>query len=193
MGTDAYARDISELISHYNKWRLIFRYANELEPNEPDWDDGRLYFRKGYPHPDWSAFILEPANEGHYSVFHVSTERRNTPLESVRAIFSRLQDAGKYIIYEVADLLRVSLGLKPLEQKWREVGLDTRVRKVVVSDKQAKYELVADPTAYFLAYSGGIQPYNHILPLSYDQLDSELLDGFPQGLTAHLAADWREH
>jgi hypothetical protein len=187
MDTDTFARDIRELISHYNKWRQIFRYANELEPNEPDWDDGRLYFRKGYPDPDWSAFILEPADGGHCNVLHASTERRNTPLESTRAIFSRLQDAGKYIIYEVADLLRVPIGLEPLEQKWRDAGLDARVRKVVVSDKRAKYELLEDSTAYFLAYSGGIQPYNHILPLSYDQLDSELLDGFPQSMTAHLA------
>jgi hypothetical protein len=189
MSADMNERDTNELISHYNKWRQIYRYADNFEPNEPDWDDGRLYFRKGYPHPDWSALILASAPDGHYKVLHASTERRNTPIESTRAVFSRVEDAGKYIIYEVGDLLRVSLGLVPLEQKWRDAGLDEQVSKIILSDKQARYELRRDESAYFVAYSGGVQPYNHILALSYDQLDSELLDGFSESLITRIAAD----
>ncbi|WP_156664703.1 hypothetical protein [Mycobacterium sp. 852002-51057_SCH5723018] len=185
--TDMHDQDIEELINHYNRWRQIFRYANQSVPNEPIWENGRLYFREGYPNPGWSALILEFSSDGHYAVLHASTERRNTPLESTRAVFSQVQDAGKYIMYEVADLLRVSIGLKPLERQWRDAGLDASVRKVTLSDKQAKYELVTDPTVYFIAYSGGIQPFNHILPLSYDQLDSQLLEGFPSRVTAQLA------
>lgn len=178
-------RDTSELIDRYNKWRTIYGYADELAPNEPDWEDGRLYFRSGYPNPDWSAFIVEATEDGLYKVAHASTERREYPVESSRAIFSRFEDAGKYIIYEVADLLRVARQLEPLDRKWRAAGLDPRVDKVIVSEKQAKYELRENRSAFFLAYSGGVQPYNHILPLSYEQLDAALLEGFPE-ITASL-------
>jgi hypothetical protein len=184
-------RDITELVSRYNTWRQIYAYAGEIAPNEPDWDDDRLYFRNGYPNADWSAFILEATADGRYKVLHASTERRNTPIESLRAVFSQIEDAGKYIVYEVADLLRVTQQLEPLDQRWRAAGLDPRVEKVVVSERQAKYELRDDRTAYFLAYSGGIQPYNHILPLSYDQLDAMLIDGFPESITSRVGAEPR--
>jgi hypothetical protein len=178
-------QDTSELVDHYNKWRRIHRLAGESEPNEPDRENGRLYFRRGYPHPDWSALILEATSDGHYNVLRASTERRNTPVESSRASFARLQDAGKFIIFETADLLRVTLGIRPIVQQWRDEGLDSRVNKIPLNGK-AKYELQSNGSAYFLAYSGGIQPYNHILPLSYEELDSILLAGFPEAITSRL-------
>ncbi|SOJ55789.1 hypothetical protein MSIMFB_03268 [Mycobacterium simulans] len=180
-------RDVIQLIARYHNWRRIYRYADGEVPNEPDWVDGRLYFRNGYPYPGWSAFILEATSDRKYRVLHTSTERRNTSVESSRATFSRLQDAGKYIIYDVADALRVRLGLKPLEQKWRATGLDPRVDKIAISEKQAKYLLRSDEKVYFLAYSGGVQPYNHILSLSYDQLDTVLRDGFPKNVIRPLS------
>ncbi|KAA1244119.1 hypothetical protein F0Q45_25115 [Mycobacterium simiae] len=184
-------KDIAELIRRYNEWRRIYYYAGQAEPNEPDWQNDRLYFSDGYPYPDWSAYILERDPEGQYHVLHASTERRNIPLETSRAVFSRIQDAGKYIVYEIADLLRVSLGLDSLEKKWRDAGLDPEVNKIFLSDKQAKYELRSDAKAYLIAYSGGIQPYHHILRLSYDQLDVALLEGFPESVTNRLPANPR--
>ena len=184
-------RDISELIDRYNKWRQIYNYVGEIAPNEPDRKNDRLYFRNGYPDADWSAFILDLAGNGPYKVVHASTERRGYPVESSRAVFSRIEDAGKYIVYEVADLLRVAQQLEPLDRKWRAAGLDRQVDKVIVSEKQARYQLREDPTIFFLAFSGGIQPYNHILPLSYDQLDAALLDGFPESATSRGAAEPR--
>lgn len=182
---DRNRQDIDELLDHYNKWRQVHRNAGKFEPNEPDWEDGRLYFRNGYPYPDWSAYILR-ATDSLYEVLHASTERRNTPAESSQAVFSRVQDAGKFIVYEVADLLRSSLGLQPLARRWREAGLDPEVEKIVVSDKQARYELKSDQSAYFLAYSGGVQPFHRILLLTYDELDAELLEGFPDNVIAPL-------
>lgn len=187
-------RDMDEhgthaLVEHYNRWRQIYRYADQPEPNEPDWDNGRLYFRRGFPHPDWSALILAPTADGHVEVRHASTERRNTPAESSRALFSRVEDAGKYIVFETADLLRVALGLPSLEQRWRDAGLDDRVNKVLASDRKAKYELRSDDSAYFFAFSGGIQPYNHLLALSYDELDAVLLDGFPESVASRLDSE----
>jgi hypothetical protein len=180
---------VIELIDRYNKWRAIYSYAGQSPPDEPERANGRLYFRDGYPYPDWSAFIIETTADGLYRVLHASTERRNTPLESERAVFSQFKDAGKYLIYEVADRLRGMKGLMPLERKWRAEGLDARVDKISISDRQAKYLLREDPGAYFVAYSGGIQPYNHILPMSYDELEAALLDGFPESVTSRLAED----
>ena len=182
-------RATSELIEHYNKWRIIFSGTSEMVPNEPDWENGRLYFRNGYPNPDWSAFIVDVTDDGLYKVTHASTERREYPVESLHALFSRLEDAGKYIVYEVADLLRVAQQLEPLDRKWRAAGLDPRVNKITISEKQARYELRDDPAAFFLAYSGGVQPYNHILPLSYGELDAALLDGFPEDIASRGAAE----
>lgn len=186
--TEIDEREITKLINYYDKWRRIYGYSGESAPNEPDREYNRVIFRNGYPYPDWTAFILEATAEGRYSVLHASTERRNTPIHSLRAVFSRIEDAGKYIIYEIADSLRVSLQLEPVEQKWRAAGLDALIDKVLVSDKQARYELREDPGVYFLAYSGGIQPYHHLLRLSYDQLDTALLEGFPERVTSQVTA-----
>lgn len=186
MSSEMDERQITDLVNHYNKWRRIYGYAGETAPNEPAREHDRIIFRNGYPYPEWSAFILEASAEDRYSVIHASTERRNTPIESVRAIFSRIEDAGKYIIYEVADSLRVAQQLEPVEQKWRAAGLDAQVDKVMVSDKQARYEVRENPAVYFMAYSGGIQPYHHLLLLSYDQLDAVLLEGFPERISSQV-------
>ncbi|BCQ10167.1 hypothetical protein JMUB5695_03622 [Mycobacterium heckeshornense] len=80
-------------------------------------------------------------------------------------------------------------GLQPLELKWRAAGLDASVDKVLISDRRAKYLLREAPDAYFVAYSGGIQPYNHLLAMSYDELDAALLEDFPESVTSKLAAE----
>ena len=56
-------------------------------------------------------------------------------------------------------------------------GLDPRVEKVLISDRKARYQLKEDSSVYFVMYSPGIKPKNHLLPLSYDELDAALTDG----------------
>jgi hypothetical protein len=191
MTIDVSDREVIELVTRYNKWRRIYGYAGKprLAPDEPDWESGRLYFRNGYPFPDWTAYIIEAAAAGEFNVLRASTERRNTPAESMEAVFSRIDDAGKFIIYKAATSLRVDCRMESITQKWRAEGLNKRVDKLIVSEDQAKYVLRSDPTVYFIAYSGGIQPYNHILPLTYDELDAVLLEGFPEAVRSQLASE----
>jgi hypothetical protein len=191
MDIDQSDREIAALIARYNKWRRIYRYAGKSSsaPDEPDFDNGRLWFRNGYPMPDWTAYIIEENESREFRVLRASTERRNTPAEAQEAVFSRIEDAGKFILYKVATSLRVASHLASITQKWRDEGLDDRVEKSVVSEDQARYTLRSDPSIYFIAYSGGIQPYNHILPLSYDELDDVLLEGFPATVTSQLASE----
>lgn len=184
---DKASPELKQLISHYAKWRRVYGSMGKPAPDEPDWENGRLNFRYGYPHPDWWAYVLEVSPGPLHRVLRASTERRETPVESLRATFSRIEDAGKYIIYEIAEDLRIACGLDPITWNWRAKGLDPRVDKVDLAAGESKYVLHDDPSIYFTAYSGGIQPYNHILAISYDELDAELLEGFPEEISKDVA------
>jgi hypothetical protein len=182
--------DVIELVDRYERWRRIYRYAEKMPPNEPDWENGRLWFRYGYPYPDWTAYILQATADGGYRVFRATTERRETPAESPRGgTFARLQDAGKYIIFNVGEKLRIECRMKPINLEWADAGLDPRVDKLIIDENWAKYVLRSNPASYFTTVSRGIAPYNHILPLSYDQLDDVVLDGFPESIISQLASD----
>jgi hypothetical protein len=178
---------IAELVAQYNKWRLIYGYAGKPAPNEADWEEDRLFFRFGFPHPDWWAYVLDAAEDGLYSVLRVSTERSLTPVESPRGKFSRIQDAGKFVIYEVAESLRINCRLEPLSWKWDDAGLDPRVDPQIESDRVVKYSLRENPDAYFVMTRGDM-PYSHILSLSYGELDALLLEGFPAGVVSRADA-----
>jgi hypothetical protein len=181
---------IAELIGRYNRWRKIYAYAGEPPPDAADLHNGRLFFRFGYPHPDWWGYILEGADGGRYRLLRASTERSATPVESSKGIFARAEDAGKCLIYEVADSLRINCRLEPVIWKWDDAGLDPQVAADIQSDKVVKYSLVSNPNAYFIMTRGDI-PYSHILPLSYDELDAELLEGFPDSVTSRIKAELR--
>jgi hypothetical protein len=180
--------DATELIARYNLWRRIYGYAGKAAPDEPYREGGRLHFRVGYPHPEWSANVIECGADGLYRVLHVSTERRDSPIESATGIFSRLEDAGKFIIFKAATSLMISCFMDPLTWKWEDAGLDPRVDAQVQSDQVVKYVLRNNPLAYFVMTRGDM-PYSHILPLSYDELDAELLDGFPEGVVSRLSSE----
>jgi hypothetical protein len=182
--------DIAELARRYDGWRKIYGYAGEAPPDAADWDDGRLYFRFNYPYPDWWAYILEATGDGRYRVLRASTERSAVPVETSKGIFARLEDAGKFIIYEIAESLRIDCRLEPLSWKWDDAGLDPLVDVNIESDRVVKYSLRSDPSAYFIMTRGDM-PYSHILPLSYDELDAELLDGFPEGVMSRISAESR--
>lgn len=66
--------DYQELIDQYDKWRAAYERAGQPAPNEPDWEGGRLYFRIGYPYPDWRAFIVDDTN-GRCELLNASIER----------------------------------------------------------------------------------------------------------------------
>lgn len=176
---------ISELISRYNKWRRIYSYAGKSAPDKAEWDSGRLYFRFGYPHPDWWAFILEATVDGHYQCLRASTERSAVPIESPQGIFARIDDAGKYLIYGIAESLRIDCRLEPVSWRWDDEGLDSQVDVHIQSDRVVKYVMRNNPDAYCIMTRGDM-PYSHILPLSYDELDELLLDGFPENVRLQL-------
>lgn len=178
--------DIAELLVRYSAWRRIYSYAGQPPPDEADWEAGRLFFRFGFPHPDWWAYVLE-ASTGEYTVSRISTERSVVPIESPKGNFSRIQDAGKFMIYEVAESLRIDCRLEPLSWKWDDEGLDPRVDVQIKSDQEVRYALRDNPDAYFVMTRGDI-PFSHILPLSYDELDASLLDGFSDSVIAKVNA-----
>lgn len=177
--------DYPELIRRYEKWRRIYAYAGQPVPDEPAREDGRLNFRKGYPYEGWTAYILEPKGAG-YQVLRATTERRNEPLEGLAAFFTNLEDAGKFIIWESAVGVRVALRLPSVSQAWRSAGLDPQVEQISLDKYVSKYELKDDPSRYFILQAGGVQPENRLLPLSYDELDTILLDGMPESITSQL-------
>lgn len=179
--------DIAELLARYNSWRRIYHYAGESPPDEADWENDRLFFRFGFPHPDWWAYVLEGVN-GEYAVSRVSTERSAVPFETPKGRFSRIQDAGKFMIYEVAESLRISHRLEPLSWKWDDEGLDPHVDAHIKSDREVKYVLRDNPHVFFVMTRGDAF-YTHILPLSYDELDAKLLEGFSDSVVSRVNAE----
>ncbi|MCV7257084.1 hypothetical protein [Mycobacterium shimoidei] len=181
-GADA---GFAELISRYEKWRRIYSYAGKPVRDELIWGDGRLNLRYGYPHMDWTAYVIEPKDNG-YNVLRVTTERRNEPHERLVGFFSHLDDAGKYVIWYVGESLRMYCSLPPLTPSWRAAGLDPRVKQISLDKYVSKYEFRDDPSRYFVPQVGGVQPENRLLPLTYDELDAQLLDGMPESVTSRL-------
>lgn len=188
MDTEIADPEIDELLRRYENWRWICNYAGNAPWDPADREDGRLHFRYGYPHPDWWGYVIETEKNSSYRVLYVSTERRITPVESAQGTFSRFQDAGKFVIYKVGAYLRSARRMEMIGPKWRADGLDPRVDTQVESDQVVKYVLRNHPDAYFIMTLGDM-PYSHILPMSYDELDAVLLEGFPESITARLKAE----
>jgi hypothetical protein len=180
--------EIDELLRRYESWRWICHYAGNAPWDPADTENGRLHFRYGYPHPDWWGYVIEGVQNGGYRVLYVSTERRTTPVESSQGVFSRVQDAGKFIIYKVGTYLRSAQRMEMIGPKWRSAGLDPQVDAQVESDEVVRYVLRSNPDAYFVMTLGDM-PYSHILPMSYHELDAVLLEGFPESVTSRLTAE----
>lgn len=181
-------RDLTEyreLIDRYNKWRDAYLSVGRPAPNEPDWENSRLYFRIGYPYPDWRAFIIDQTDDG-YQVLNASTERSTVATEGWKATFSRLEDAGKYVIATIADYLRIECKADPIALRWRVEGLDPLVVKDDLPDGLAKYVLRSD--VYMITTARGIKPEHHVLRLSYDDLNQVLANGLPNEIVQVLVA-----
>lgn len=129
----------SEVVKHYNLWRKIANTSCRGSYDEPDVQNGRLYFRSDYSEKlkkwpewaeqgDWGAWIIAPTNEGLYSVISSLThERESERHERLSVLFSNFSDAGKYIIMRVGDGARVDLHLRTQFVKWDDRGLDPRI------------------------------------------------------------------
>jgi hypothetical protein len=176
-------------LDHYERWRRVYAAADRAPRNQPDWKDGKLYLRENYPHQDWSGFALEQSPDGSVLLLTISTERRDTPHEAVKGVFSDVEIAGKYLILSIGDYLRINLRLDPVAWRLRDAGLSPEVEKVPIDDKQAKYMLRDAPTRYFTTGARGISWNNWLLTISYEQLNSELGQGFPEAAAAALRTD----
>ncbi|WP_155948668.1 hypothetical protein [Mycobacterium sp. URHB0044] len=147
------AAGFQDLVEHYNGWRAIYRRAGKPPRNEPAWVDGALWLRDGYPHPDWTAFVIEPQVDG-FKVYQASTERRIEPVLSYQGFFSRLQDAGKFVIAAVGDYLRIHCRLDPISWIWMDQGLHPGVEEDVMSDSEVRYRLRSDHGVYCIMMLG---------------------------------------
>lgn len=188
--------ELKTVVDRYETWRRRWVSLTGREPSRdlPELSDGRLWFRDGFPHPDWTARIIESAPYG-YVVLDSTTERRISPDITVRAIFSRFEDAGKYIIAQAGDMLRRECKLEPRYREWHRFGLSDKLQK---SDSDptavgfiADYNGIAPDTVQQLIHKYSVktqpnrcahlassdEPYSRILTLSFDELDATLTDG----------------
>lgn len=185
-----------ELIDRYETWRRLWVSATGKEPSRDaaELSDGRLWLRDGYPHPDWTARIIEPYSFG-YVVLSATTERRSSPHIAVEAVFSHLEDAGKYVIAYLGDMLRLECKLEPLYRKWQRFGLSDNLDKGAIDQQivhfiadhngvsqdvvqrfMHKYSLKSDPGRYAHLASSE-EPISRVLTVSYDELDAMLAEG----------------
>jgi hypothetical protein len=192
------------IIGRYDFWRRLARATGTDDPDAPDWENDRLYFRSDYPErDDWGAWIIDPTPDGTYNVRRsLVPERSNSRQETVAVVFSRLVDAGKYIVAQLGDSVRANLKLPTLAVQWDESGPESAidaapahpsaVEQLVHADpstnRQAAeqhlttYRLRDDPDAYALAFPG--DPYLHVLAMSFGELQRALLDGMPNDIAA---------
>lgn len=131
----------AEVIANYNRWRAVANLAGSGGPyDEPDWEDGRLYFRSDYSEKVrkwpawaksgyWGAWIIGPTQDERFCVVQsLLHERAAERSEDIQAVFSHFEDAGKYIILQIGDSLRYRLGLETLSVKWEARGLNPRIQ-----------------------------------------------------------------
>lgn len=129
-----------EVIRNYEYWRRIATETGKNSYDEPDWANGRLYFRSNYLRevqrwPDWdqfgewAAWIIEPTPGGCYNVLRsLKHEREKERSDEIEVTFSKVADAGKYITLQIGDERRLALGLETLFLKWEAEGPDPRIR-----------------------------------------------------------------
>jgi hypothetical protein len=134
---------MSQAIAAFNRYRLLQDCSRETPYDEPEVDDGRVYFRNGYRQGlvegwpdwarrgDWSGYAIDLSRPEMYEViFSRKPERSAERVESIDVTFSRIEDAVKYVLTKVGDTMRTRFGLSSLFVLWKARGLDPRLDKI---------------------------------------------------------------
>ncbi|MFP1155730.1 hypothetical protein ACK280_27320 [Mycobacterium sherrisii] len=139
-GASPAEEELAEAVRHYNFWREVARAAGQTSPDEPDWQDGRLYFRSDYSAKlkkwpdwvesgDWAAWIIAPNTADYACVLKSrAPERSAERIERVEMMFSRNADAGKAVVLKMGDGIRSALQLKTVFVEWRDRGLSSHIQ-----------------------------------------------------------------
>lgn len=209
--TEVDQASFGEVLRRFERWRTIAALLGQKPYDEPDFENGRLYFRVDYAaqvaqwppareQGDWGAYIIELAPTGLYNVIRsLWHERAPERTERIEAVFTQPEDAGKYVLAQIADGLHVGLRLKSQFLKWEEQGLDSVISITPLSGSILQYFIEITPGMtldnaheyYFDKYAlrGNLEvyavtssenrPYMQVLVRSFDELDAELVDGLP--------------
>lgn len=202
--------DFREVTRRFERWRNIAKVIGQEPYDEPDFENGRLYFRYGYTAQaanwpdvdtkgDWSAYVIESSGADLFNVtrslWHERDVERSHDLE---AVFSQPEDAGKYVIAQVVDTIRIGCRAESQFIRWERQGLDPAVCVVRPPDSLIQYFVDSrpgtqlqfaeeylkqylrnsNPSAYGVTLPAN-WPYMQVIRLSFDELDTELLDGLP--------------
>jgi hypothetical protein len=214
----------AEIVRYYDLWRKIADALGGEPYDEAEWEDGRLYFRSDYADKlrewpkwkefgDWGAYIIAPTSEGYYNVIRsLRHERAYERSEKVEVVFSKIADAGKYIIAHIGGSLSVHLmlkrriKLKTLATRWSETGLDPRIQVTPASERVLdylikvrpdtdrvfakmhlkQYTLRDDPSAYGIAFPAE-ETYMQVLAMSFQELHEALLHVIPDSIKSEVS------
>jgi hypothetical protein len=200
--------DFSEVTRRFERWQTIAKMIGQEPYDEPDFEDGRLYFRFGFTAQatkwpdaatkgDWSAYVIESSGADLFNVIRsLWHERDFERSDDLEAVFSRPEGAGKYVIAQVADSIRVAGRAASQFTKWEQQGLDPAVsvtrppdsliqyfvdsrpgtRLQFAEEYLKKYSLNSNPSEYGVTLPAN-WPYMQVISLSFDELDTQLLDG----------------
>ena len=176
-------------VRNFDHWRAAWLRCFQTQDWTPAEVEGdRVYFRRGFPHPDWSAYGIDVSTDLAV-VLSLTTERRNEPLVSVEAVFSRTEDAEKFVIATIADLVRIAAKQEPIFWQWEDAGIDPRlgVAKVTDSDLAVCKEIrglshlpaaevftcyfTAGDKASFGLVSNANAPLSRVILMSFDDMD----------------------
>lgn len=215
--TELNSLEFGEVLSRFERWRTIAAALGQKPYDKPDFEGSRLYFRSGYAEQvakwpaarergDWGAYVIEQTPTGLFNVIRsLWHERAPKRTETIEAVFSQAEDAGKYVIANVGLSIRGSLRprikLPLLYVIWENRNLRPAiitvtppadiVQELISSMSDANPEMIRKylemyvlhdtPEVYAMTFPSS-SPYMHVLALSFDQLDAELAEGLPLGI-----------
>lgn len=98
--------------------------------------------------------------------------------------FSRLVDAGQYIVMRLIDRVRYRVGLATVESVFDSAGLDPNVN---ADEEFHRVELERDPGIYCLTHRLAAVPISHLMCMEPSRLDALLAEGLADAIGA-----WRQ-
>lgn len=195
-----------ETINEFGYWRRRQSELGVAVYDEPAFEGHRIHFRSGFQmgldwphwreHGEWSSYTIEPTDAGYLVKHSTKGERSVDRTERTQAVFTRPDDAGKFVVGRMANAVRVDLGLESLIVRWKRSGIDPRLRRQKPTTDQLRFmnqvcvgiqpgllekylhefSLVAQPQIYALPLPSQ-EPMMNILPLSFAELRDLLTDG----------------